>query len=123
MTDKVLKVGVMSFEDYKRRTTAIAKGEYRPGKDEPKIWFESVQSMARVLSNENQELLKTIIRQKPNSLKELEEVTGRKAGTLSRRLKEMARYGIVELVRQSRGTKPIVKATDFRVEFGIDPSF
>lgn len=123
MTDKVLKVGVMSFNDYKRRTIAIAKGEYRPGKGELKIWFESVQSMARVLSNENQELLKTIIRQKPDSLKELEEVTGRKAGTLSRRLKEMARYGIVELVRQSRGTKPIVKATDFRVEFGINPSF
>jgi predicted transcriptional regulator len=41
----------MSFEDYKRRTVAIVKGEYKPGKNEPKIWFESVRSMARVLRN------------------------------------------------------------------------
>jgi predicted transcriptional regulator len=40
---------------------AIARGEYQPRSDEPKIWFESVRSMAQVLSNENQLLLKTIL--------------------------------------------------------------
>jgi ADP-ribose pyrophosphatase YjhB (NUDIX family) len=34
---------------------------------EPKVWFESLQSMAQILSNENQELLKTIVEQKPAS--------------------------------------------------------
>ena len=73
--------------------------EYRPRPDEPKIWFESVRSMAQVLSNENQLLLKTILERKPESLKELEAATGRSSSNLSRTLKTMARYGIVRMER------------------------
>jgi hypothetical protein len=32
----------------------------------------------------------------------------------------MSRYGIVDLVKQNKSIKPVVKATDFKVEFGID---
>jgi predicted transcriptional regulator len=119
MANKTLKVGIMSREEYKKRTIAIAKGEYRPKRGEPKIWFESVQSMAQVLSNENQQLLREILKRKPSSIKELETVTGRKSSNLSRTLKMMERYGIVELKRESRTVKPIVKATAFKVEFGL----
>lgn len=120
MTIKKMKIGVISREDYKKRTIAIASGEYKPKRGEPKIWFESVQSMAQVLSSENQELLKIINEHKPESLKELEEVSGRKRSNLSRTLKAMSRYGIVELVKQKRKVKPLVKATDFKVEFGLN---
>ena len=82
MASKVLKVGIISREGYRKRTIAIAKGEYKPRRDEPKVWFESLQSVAQVLSSENQRLLKTIVEQKPNSLKELEAVTGRKSSNL-----------------------------------------
>ena len=57
----IIKVGIMSKEQYKKRTIAIGKGEYIPKKDEPKVWFESIQSMSKVLSSLNQELLKVII--------------------------------------------------------------
>ena len=60
MGRNTLKIGIISREDYKKRTIAIARGEYKPGKDGPKVWFESVQSMAQVLSSENQNLLKII---------------------------------------------------------------
>jgi predicted transcriptional regulator len=120
MTIKKMKIGVISRADYKKRTIAIANGEYKPKRGEPKIWFESVQSMAQVLSSENQELLKIINKYKPESLKELEEVSGRKRSNLSRTLKTMSRYGIVELVKQERKLKPLVKATDFMVEFGLN---
>ena len=106
MERKILKFGIMSREDYKKRTMAIARGEYRPKKGEPKVWFESLRSMAQVLSNENRQLLKIIKEQKPTSLKELEIVTGRKSSNLSRTLKMMSRYGIVDLVRQNRSVKP-----------------
>ena len=120
MTIKKIKIGVISREDYKKRTIAIAKGEYKPKRGEPKVWFESVQSMAQVLSSENQELLKIINEHKPESLKELELVSGRKRSNLSRTLKTMSRYGSVELVKQERKVKPLVKATDFKVEFGLN---
>ena len=59
----------MSRDDYKKRTIAIARGEYKPKKNEPKIWFESLQSMAQILSSENQQLLRIIVEQKPASLR------------------------------------------------------
>jgi len=123
MTKKTIKIGIISRENYKKRTIAIARGQYKPKRSEPKIWFESVQSMAQVLSSENQELLRIIEKKKPESLKQLEAVTGRKRSNLSRTLKTMSQYGIVDLIKQDRAVKPIVKATDFKVEFGLNTSF
>ncbi len=120
MTAKKIKIGIISREAYKKRSIAIARGDYRPKRGEPKVWFESVQSMAQVLSSENQELLKIINECKPESLKELELVSGRKRSNLSRTLKTLSRYGIVELIKQERKVKPVVKATDFNVEFGLN---
>ena len=117
---KVLKVGILSKEDYKQRTIDIARGIYKPKSDEPKIWFESVKSMAQILSNENQKLLETILKHKPNSLKELEELTGRAKSNLSRTLKTLERYGIVELHKQNKNLIPEVKSTRFNVEFGLN---
>jgi predicted transcriptional regulator len=119
MNQKVLHIGIISYEGYKKRSLAIARGEYQPQPDEPKIWFESLQSMAQVLSNENQLLLKTILERKPESLKELEAATGRSSSNLSRTLKTMARYGIVKMEKVRRNIKPIVEATDFTVQFGL----
>ncbi len=117
---KVMTIGIIPKDEYKQRTIAIAKGKYTPKKDEPKIWFESLQSMAQVLSNDNQDLLRIIIEKKPASLKELENVTGRKSSNLSRTLKMMARYGIVELAKENKTIRPIVRATSFKVEFGLN---
>jgi len=122
MAKKVLKFGVMSREDYKKRTMAIARGEYIPKKGEPKVWFETLQSMAQVLSSENQQLLKIIKEKNPTSLKELEIATGRKRSNLSRTLHTMSRYGIIDLVKRNRTVQPVVKATDFKIEFGLDTS-
>ena len=53
MKVKIIIVGIMPLSEYKKRTIAIAKGEYKIKADEPKVWFESVKSMAQILSNEN----------------------------------------------------------------------
>jgi len=118
--ENIIKVGIMSKEEYKKRTIAIAKGEYIPKKDEPKVWFESIGSMSQILSSQNQELLKIIIQKKPQSLKELEELTGRAKPNLSRTLKTLERYGIVELNRVNNALVAEVKATRFNVEFGLN---
>jgi len=61
MKNNILKIGIISREDYKKRTIAIASGKYKPKTNEPKIWFESLQSMSQVLNNNNQQLLKIIL--------------------------------------------------------------
>jgi predicted transcriptional regulator len=119
MTTRVLKVGIISRSDYVKRTIAIAKGEYQPKWDEPKVWFESLKSMASVLSHENQTLLRLIIEKNPQSLSELELISGRKKSNLSRTLKTLERYGIVELSKKNHKLVPKVNAFNFRVEFGL----
>jgi len=116
---KIVKVGIISREGYRKRTIAIAEGEYTPRTDEPKIWFESLQSMSQVLGNENQKLLRVILEKKPRSLAELEQLTGRKKGNLSRTLKTLERYGVVALDKDKNRLIPKVRATDFKVEFGL----
>jgi predicted transcriptional regulator len=117
---KTLKIGIMSREDFRARSLAIARGEYKPRPGEPKIWFETIQSLAQVLSEENQALLQIIAEQKPESIRVLEDLTGRKSSNLSRTLHTMEAYGVVELVREGKkAVRPVVKALRFQVDFGV----
>jgi len=100
---KTLKVGIASYDEMKARTLAIARGEMKPAADEPKVWFTSTESFAKVLSNRNRALLATIAATHPASLQELAERTGRRPSNLSRTLRTMAHYGFVELHRGERG--------------------
>jgi len=116
---KVLKVGIMPRDRFKERTLAIARGEYRPQADEPKVWFESLRSFAEVLNEENQALLRLILERQPQSLKELEAATGRRSSNLSRTLRTMEQYGLVEMVKVNRNVRPVVKATDIRLDIRL----
>lgn len=110
-THNTATVGVMSFENFKDYTTAIAKGEYKPKKNEPKIWFNSIKSLAQVLSEENRHLLKLIIEQKPKSVSDLAPLTGRKSNNLLRTLRMMEHYGLVTLNKstdKNKGRSPLI---------------
>ena len=94
---KTLKIGIMSQKEIRERTLAIARGEYKPKSDEPKIWFTSIRSLAEVLSDDNQALLQVIMNKKPGSIRELADITGRHSSNLSRTLKTLSSYGFVKL--------------------------
>jgi predicted transcriptional regulator len=98
-----LKVGIASYEEMKTRTMRIARGEHRVAPDEPKVWFTSTESFAKVLSAGNRELLRIIAEKGPGSLDELAQITGRAKSNLSRTLKTMEGYGLVRLERGERG--------------------
>jgi predicted transcriptional regulator len=120
MKKKPIKCGIMSRKEFMKMTIAIAAGEFKPKRGMPKVWFESLQTMAQVLSNENQKLLDTIIKKKPGSIRDLAELTGREKSNVSRTLKKMRQYGIIDF-KVSNGTKrPIVNYTDFKLEFGLN---
>ncbi|MFQ3596132.1 MAG: MarR family transcriptional regulator [Sphingomonadaceae bacterium] len=100
----VLKIGIATPEQYKARTLAIAQGRLTPSADDPKIWFTSIESLARVLSERNRALLAVIAVEKPDSLQALADRTGRAKSNLSRTLKTMERYGLVRLERHGGRT-------------------
>ena len=90
-----LRVGIASVEQYKARTMAIARGEYVPAPNEPKVWFRSLETLAQVLSVKNRALLAVIAETSPASLSELAEKTGRAKSNLSRTLKTMESYDLI----------------------------
>ncbi len=92
---KTLRIGIALREAFKKYTLAIARGELKPAKDAPKVWFESLESLAQLLSDQNRALLKLIHEQHPQSLSELAKQPGREKSSLSRTLKNMERYGLV----------------------------
>lgn len=123
---KKAHIGIMPLNLYKERTIAIARGDYRPKMNEPKIWFTSLKSLASVLSEENQHLLKLIIEQQPKSVSELEGLTGhtRKAPNILRTLRKMEQYGLVQLIEDNkphRGRAPLIPKALFD-EFSINLS-
>ena len=63
---KKLVVGIASSGALRKRSMAIAKGEYVPKRGEPKVWFSSLESFAKVLSERNVELLNLIAEHQPN---------------------------------------------------------
>ena len=107
---KSIHVGIMPLKRVRDYTVAIAKGTHKRKPAEPKIWFTSIKSFAAVLSDENQELLRVIHDNNPESIADLEQMTGRKASNLSRTLRTMANYGLVRLEEGMQGRGQIGRA-------------
>jgi predicted transcriptional regulator len=113
-----LKVGIADYEEMKARTLRIARGEEKPAPGDPKVWFTSTESFAKVLSAGNRELLRVIAEQAPGSLEELAEITGRATSNLSRTLKKMETYGLVRMER-GQGRKLAPKVVHDMVELEL----
>lgn len=112
---KPILIGIMPQERIRERVLAIARGDYKPKSNEPKIWFTSMKSLAEVLSDENRALLHVITNTQPESISALAEATGRKPSNLSRTLKTMSNYGIVALKRERNYVRPVAIATEFHI--------
>lgn len=112
---KAIVAGILPQDKIQERVLSIARGDYKPKSGEPKVWLTSMRPLAEVLSDENRALLRTIKETRPESITSLVEVTGRRPGNLSRTLKTMSNYGIVEMKRERNDVRHVAKATEFRI--------
>ncbi len=120
--NRTLRVGIANYAEMKARTMAIARGELRSDGDSPKIWFTSMDSLARILSDSNRELLAIIRTQEPKSITELASLSGRARSNLSRTLRTMERYGLVALEKtDGRELLPSVPYDDVQLDLPIVP--
>lgn len=62
------------------------------------IWFDSLKSVASVLSVENQKLLKVIAINEPKTITELAGLTQRAVSNVSRTLKTLQKHNLVTLL-------------------------
>jgi predicted transcriptional regulator len=108
------------------RDPAVAKGV-------PKRWFDSeeaalqssasdvsAEAMVKLLSPENLAMLQVISRDKPESMRRLAELTGRKESNLSRTLRKFEKAGLVKLTPgPGRMRKPLLIASRVRLEIDL----
>lgn len=113
---KVMRLGLLPPAALRQRVIAIARGDYQAKASEPKVWFTSMKVLAAVLSDDNRALLRVIVDTHPASIAELARSTGCPAASVSRRLKSLSRYGIVELRRERTLVRPVVNATEFQID-------
>ena len=110
------RIGIMSEELIRMRLLAIARGQYVPKEDEPKVWYTSFNAISQILNPENIKLLRLMDSERPESLTELAELTGRAKSNLSNTLKTLSEKGFVRLEQSSGKTvKPIALFTDFEI--------
>jgi len=115
---KTLKIGVAPREVIARYTRDVIGARRRHKAGDPDIWFTSVESLAKVLSERNRKLLALIAERRPDSIDALAAASGRGKSGLSRTLHTMARYGFVRLEKgEGRKLRPIV--TFERVELRL----
>jgi|SaaInlStandDraft_3_1057020.scaffolds.fasta_scaffold76001_2 predicted transcriptional regulator len=103
---KTLNIGILSYSEQKNRLFAIARGEIKPKDDEPKIWFTSWEALHHVLSTKNMELIKTITKHKPTSIRELAKLAHRQESNVARDIKKLEKYKIIKSSRYGRTKKP-----------------
>lgn len=117
---RVLQVGIAPDAETKMRTTKILRGQRRIARDARRVWFTSLESFTRVLSERNRGLLSLIAERRPNSLAELAELSGRAKPNLSRTLRTMERHGLVEIQRgEGRAIRPRVRYRDIRLDLTV----
>ena len=118
MNSKVLKVAIAPREEIVRYTRDIVAGRRRRSAHDPDVWFSSVESFAKVLSEKNRALLAMIAKRRPDSIDALAAASGRAKSNLSRTLRTMEHYGLVKLEKgDGRKLKPVV--TFGRVELSL----
>ena len=109
-------IGIMPQDRMRARAVAIARGHYKPKAGEPKIWFPSMKSIAETLSDKNMALIRIIAEQRPASIAELSQKTGRAPSNLSRTLHRLARFGFVALERRPGNVlRPIAQVTEYNI--------
>lgn len=110
MANHVIKVGIISKEDYIKRTIAIAKGEHKPKRGEPKIWFDSLEeanpeqlAWHAACLEEDVEALEAEVERLRNAVAEEREACARVCDALASPVHWMTAQACAEAIRERGG--------------------
>lgn len=108
---------IMSSSESKRCVIGI-RGQTDVSDTSVDIWFDSLKSLANVLSPENQKLLKCVREQEPKSLTELACFSGRAISNVCRTLKKMEKHGLIKMTSIGNSTKVEILISEWFVFVG-----
>ncbi|MCA6981596.1 MULTISPECIES: helix-turn-helix domain-containing protein [Pectobacterium] len=105
----------MSETDGRKRCVVGIRGQMEDPAYPVDIWFDSLKSVANVLSIENQQLLKVVAEHDPKTITELAVLTGRAVSNVSRTLKTLKKYDLVTLIRSKNTLSARINHQEFVV--------
>jgi predicted transcriptional regulator len=115
MRVKKIDIGIKglkeSLRDFAETWKKIESG--KKVKKEEGIYFDSVDTMRAVLTNNRLLILKTIRKHKPHSVYELAKILGRDLKNVNQDIKLLADIGLVTLEKTNTDKKRIVPHVDY----------
>lgn len=108
-------IGILSEELARKRMIRIAEGKVTSKEPYPQFLFESLAVLSQLLSNENVELLNLIAREKPNSLDELAEKSGRSIKDVTDTFEALSSKGFAYIETKGGQSRPIALFTTFEI--------
>lgn len=108
-----------SFEKEEKSCIIGIKGLEKNSKTVADVWFDSIKSVASVLSEDNRNLLNLINENQPETITELSKLTGRAVSNLSRTMKTLEKHGIIDLEVSGKCIKPHIKYNQFHIVCGL----
>jgi predicted transcriptional regulator len=100
----VIHVGISSLDKMRDRTLAIARGEHSPVTSEPKVWFTSIEALAKVFSEKNMLMLETIGNSQALTLSALAQKLNRSEADLAYDLHILEGIGLVAIQEDEQGS-------------------
>jgi predicted transcriptional regulator len=124
MKVKNIKIGIRSekelFDEVKNVWGKVQKGE--KVKKHKAVYFESLDALRRVLTEERLRIVKTIKKEHPSSIYELAKILGRDVKNTFDDIQFLAEAGLVELTKIKDGrekTTPSVKYDKILLEIQV----
>jgi predicted transcriptional regulator len=125
MTQQTLVVTVGTLDDVEERAqTAIAQAlaDDPPAEEgERRITFESTDELGRVFSPRAIDLLRTITRERPESMREAARLVDRDIKDVSRNLDRLEEYGVIQYDSDGQSKRPVVPYDDIQIDLGLHP--
>ncbi|ESP87244.1 hypothetical protein K933_15304 [Candidatus Halobonum tyrrellensis G22] len=91
-----------------------------PDEDAPhRLSFGDTDEMAVVFSPRAIDLLRTVAREEPASMREAARMVDRDIKDVSRNLDQLAEYGVVEFVEEGRAKRPVVPFDDIEIRLPL----
>lgn len=110
------KLRIQSLKSLREEMVAVAKGARPAPPDAGAATFNSLETVARLLTKENRKLLSIIRDSRPNSVAELAQLSGRSQPNLTRTLNKLQAVGFVSMRARGRQKAPTVVIQKLTVE-------
>lgn len=99
-----------SLNDLREEMLAVARGERKPSP------LPAREVLSVLASEEHRELLRIIHAERPESVGRLAELAGRAQPNVSRSLQQLAKLGLITLVRDGREVRPVPLAATVSID-------